>query len=855
MRILLSGGGTGGHIYPAIAIAQALKKQNPNHEILFIGAKGKMEIDIIRKAGFNLAEIWIDGFRRFSIFKNLLLPVKLIYSYFKSRKILKYFDPDIVVGTGGYVSAPVLSAAIKMGIPIVIQEQNAVMGLTNRSFIKRASKIFVAYEDLYTSLNKKYKNIILTGNPIREELINSKITKRTAIKNFELDPKKKCILVLGGSLGAKTINNSILENISYFLENDIQLIWQTGKYYYKNILSNISKRFYNKKLKKSENEENLKTIFEKIKIMPFNSAYTVADVVIARAGAITISELAFKKKPTIFVPSPNVTNDHQNKNIANLLKNNAILSLSDKNASKNIVENIEILLKDKSKQRELLKNFRELSLSNANKIIIDNIVNIPHDIFSLSNDQFFKKYKYAYFIGIGGIGMSSLAKLFKEKGINVFGYDKNPSEIINELKKINISTGFEDAVRFMPREILDNIRETIVIYTPAIPEKNEILNYIKEKEYALFKRSEILKKLTKDKFTIAIAGTHGKTSITAMIAHVLYECKENMLALVGGIVKKYNSNLIFRNDNNANSIFVIEADEYDKSFLNLHPNISLITSLDPDHLDVYKNKAGLEEGYKEFINLLDNQGKLIINIDAYKKIWKKIRKEILSNAISYSLNEDKADVMAENIGFYKSYTKFDYIRENLKIKNMKFPIWGYHNIENVIAVITICDLLGLNRKSIIQALETFPGIKRRFDYILNTYNCIFINDYAHHPTEIDVLLNSLKIMYPNKKLTVVFQPHLYTRTRDFSKEFAKTLSQANKVILLPIYPAREEPIKSVSSKLISNKIKIKDKKISSKEDLVKNILEDGIPELLITVGAGDIDELVEPIKNAILSYK
>ncbi len=837
MRILISGGGTGGHIYPAIAIAQSLKEQNPNHDILFVGAKGKMEVDIVRAAGFPMAEIWIDGFVRWSIFKNLLLPLKLIYSFWKSKRILKYFNPDIVIGTGGYVSATILSQASKVGIPIVIQEQNAVLGLTNKSFLKKASKIFVSDENLYKEINKKYDKAILSGNPVRKEIVKSRIGKRKALQHFELDPTKKCILVLGGSLGAKTINDTIIKNLKTFIKSDIQIIWQTGNYYYRKIIKKMPKE-----------------IMEVVKPFAFISdmkmAYAAADLVIARAGAITISELAIKKKPTIFIPSPNVTNDHQTKNIASLIKKDAAILIKDKKAKIELTKKAIELIKDTNQLKKLSKNIGELAYPNASKLIVDEILKIPHDISKLSNAQLIKRFKYAYFIGIGGIGMSSLAKWFAKNNIRVFGYDKTPSQITNDLKKLNISTGFEDGVRFMPRTILNNIRQTLVVYTPAIPDDNAILSYVREKEYTIFKRSEILAKITEQKFTVAVAGTHGKTTISSMIAHILYYSKQNMIGFIGGILKDYNSNLISYNEEKKNAIAVLEADEFDRSFLKLHPDMAIISSADPDHLDIYKDKKGIEDGYKKFIDLLPKDGRLIIQEDALKVLYKrKIPENIEPNIIKYSIGD--SEVKAENILFYKGYTKFDYVRPDIKLKGIKLPIQGYHNVENALAAITICSLLGLDNDIIVKALENFPGIKRRFDFIIDTKDLVFINDYAHHPSEISILLKSIKGMYSDKKITVVFQPHLYSRTKDFSKEFAKSLSQADEIFLLPIYPARELPIKNISSKTIFTKIKSKNKMMCEKDDLIKNLFKKGLPEVLVTIGAGDIDKIAHNINDYI----
>ncbi len=870
MRIIICGGGTGGHIYPAISIAQSIKEKNPSQEILFIGAKGGMETFLIREAGFPIAEIWISGFVRWSIIKNLLLPFKLIYSYWKTKRIFKYFKPDIVIGTGGYVSAIPLYTALGMNIPYVIQEQNAVLGLTNKKFAKKASKIFVAYKSLFEILNKSLDNVVFCGNPIRHEIIKSRIGKKRALQylgldsakkeavvnTIELDKKigvekkketlslKKCVFVIGGSLGAKTINETIFKGLETIVTAGIQIVWQTGGRYFSKIVRRIP--------------ENLR---DNIKVYPFLStediqaAYSAADVVVARAGALTISELALKKKPAIFIPSPNVANNHQVKNIKPLLEEEAIIGIEDKNASKILINTILELISDTALQKTLSKNIANFVQKDAAKCICDDIIKIPNDIYSLTTTQLIKRFKYVYFLGIGGIGMSALAKWFAKHSTKVFGYDRVSSPLINDLKKHNISVGFEDKIRFMPREVLDNIRETLIVYTPAMSNNSDILSYVKKKEYPVFKRSEILGHITRDNYTIAVAGTHGKTSVSALLAHILYHSKRNFVSFIGGIVKKYDTNFIYNNIDKKNTIALVEADEYDKSFQKLHPNMAIVTSVDPDHLDIYKDKKGIEKGYKDFIELIPRGGRLIIQQDAIKQLYKnKIPTNLQDIAITYSgdtANID-ADVRAANVELYDVYTKSDYIRPDIKFLGLKIALAGYHNLENALAAITAGSLLGIKNETIAKALATFPGLERRFEYILKSKDIIFINDYAHHPTEIFALLKSVKSMYPGKSITAIFQPHLYSRTKDFVKEFGEALSLADKIFLLPIYPAREEPLKGVSSKIIFTKIKSKKKFLVDKENIIEEVLKYS-NEIILTLGAGDINDIVVPLKKAFLN--
>ncbi len=836
MKIIISGGGTGGHIYPAIAIAQRLKEQNRNNEILFVGAKGKMEIQKVREAGFPIAQIWIDGFNRKNLFKNIFLPFKLLYSIWKSRKVIKYFKPDIVIGTGGYVSGPVLTSANKLKIPTVLLEQNAVPGVTNRILAKKADKVFVAYENAAKYFDKNKVEIL--GNPVRENITKSRITRKKALHYFGLDPSKKCILVLGGSLGARTINKSIEKNYKKIYKSDIQIIWQTGKYYYKKII---------KKLPKEVSHLILPIDFiEDIRI-----AYAAADIVIARAGALTISELAIRKKPTIFVPSPNVANDHQFKNVEALLEKDAALLIKDKDAVKYLIDEAIYLSQDLKVQKILSHNISLFGFPNATDDMVDIIETIPYDLNNVSTSKVKERFKYIYLIGIGGIGMSALARWFLKLKFQVLGYDKSSTFLTSKLKEEGISIGFEDGIRFIPREVLDNPNKTLVIYTPAIPKDNEILNHMRNLGAATYKRSSVLGKLSEETFTIAVAGTHGKTSTSAMISHILFKTKQSLRAFVGGILKGYDSNFIFRKGKIKDTVTVVEADEFDRSFLKLSPDIEIITSSDPDHLDIYKNNKGILEGFRTFSNLLPENGKLIIQQNACKKLFKNISPELDDKIINYDIQS--AEVHAENISFNNKFMNFDYVRPDVNIRNIKLPIYGYHNIENAVAAITACSLLGLKLEDIKSALETFPGIKRRFEYIIRNRDLIFIDDYAHHPQEIIMLLSSIRDMYPQNKITVVFQPHLFSRTKDFAKEFAQSLLIADKIYLLPIYPARETPMKGVTSKIIFSKMKARNKQktLCEKEEIIDLLIKDK-PEILVTIGAGDIDKLVIPIKKTFL---
>jgi UDP-N-acetylmuramate--alanine ligase len=450
-----------------------------------------------------------------------------------------------------------------------------------------------------------------------------------------------------------------------------------------------------------------------------------------------------------------------------------------------------------------------------------------------------------YFIGIGGIGMSALARWFIKQGISIAGYDRTRTPLCQQLEKEGMQISYTDQVQTIPEIFRLPDPSTLVIFTPAIPHDQTIYSWFRENHFQLKKRSEILGAITRDHFTIAVAGTHGKTTTSTLIAHILREADLNSVAFLGGIATNYDSNLIMHENHGDPGLkVVVEADEYDRSFLTLRPDIAVITALDPDHLDIYGDEARMKSGYADFVKCLKKDGILIIRKNLIGEISKSLDRTI--KIMEYSLKNNP--VRAENIRIEKEETRFNYVSPETEIENIPYAFPGYHNIENAVAAITVCLLLGIKEDIIKSAISTFRGIKRRFEYILYSDRVIFIDDYAHHPEEIRAVLNSVRSIFQQQKITVIFQPHLFSRTRDFARNFGESLDIADEVILLDIYPAREQPIEGVSADLIFERIRQADKVKSSKEDLIK-ILEKRDIEVLVTIGAGDIDQLVLPIKT------
>lgn len=449
------------------------------------------------------------------------------------------------------------------------------------------------------------------------------------------------------------------------------------------------------------------------------------------------------------------------------------------------------------------------------------------------------KFTYIFFLGVGGIGMSALARYFVSIGKTVSGYDRSPSALTAILQTEGVNIIFDDKVQLID-DCFTDAEKALVIYTPAVNPDNSILNYFRENGFEVRKRSEILGIITDNYKTIAVAGTHGKTSTSSLIAHLIYQSSVGCIALLGGIAKNYMNNFLF----DANSkIAVTEADEYDKSFLKLHPYSAVITSADADHLDIYGNRESLIDAFGQFALQVNPGGILLIkkNIEATLNLRQNIA------AITYALEDSNADVYAENIAFENDKMFFDLITPDATIRKLEMIATGLINIENAVAASFMALKAGISESELRSGLRSFKGVIRRFDRQFSSDDVIYIDDYAHHPEEIKALVHSVRAIYPDKKMTGIFQPHLYSRTRDFADGFAQSLQLLDEIILLDIYPARELPIKNVNSKLILDKITRRDKVLINKSEL-PGFLRDKHLEVLLTIGAGDIDRVVAPIR-------
>jgi UDP-N-acetylmuramate--alanine ligase len=449
-----------------------------------------------------------------------------------------------------------------------------------------------------------------------------------------------------------------------------------------------------------------------------------------------------------------------------------------------------------------------------------------------------------YFIGIGGIGMSALARYFNSKKVIVSGYDKTETVLTKQLAAEGIQIHYEDNIEFIDKNA------DLIVYTPAVPKDHRELNYYQQNNYTVVKRSDVLGAITNSAFNICVAGTHGKTTTSTMVGHLLQHSGYGCNAFLGGIAANYNSNF-WASENN---VCVVEADEYDRSFLKLSPNVAIITAMDADHLDIYGTAENVEQAFIDFSAKVKPWGCLIV-----KHGLKRHNEFTVADTCTYSVTDTAANIHVQNLQMAGGGYTFDVVNNYWTIKEVHLPMGGLHNVENVIAAIGVAKYLKIEDEKIKAAVSSFKGVKRRFEYIIapspageGRGEVIFIDDYAHHPDELNALLTGAKKLFPDKKCTIIFQPHLYSRTKDFADGFAASLDKADEIILLPIYPARELPMEGVTSEMILGKMKNKNSSVKSKDETIAWLKNNKI-ELVITAGAGDIDTLVEPIKYIIIN--
>lgn len=818
MKIIFSGGGTGGHIFPAIAIADKVKALVPEADIRFVGALGRMEMDKVPAAGYPIEGLWISGIQRKLTLQNLLFPFKLLSSLWKANRILKRERPDVVVGTGGYASGPLLRRAAALGIPTLIQEQNAYAGLTNKWLAERADRICVAYPgmDKYFPASK----LLEAGNPVRESLLAEQTDSRVAKTELGFDPDQPLVFVTGGSLGARTLNQALGAATETLAGHPVQVLWQCGKIYEEEYAQSATAQLPNVQL----------TAF----VGRMDLAYAAADVIICRAGALTIAEICLLGKLAILVPSPNVAEDHQTKNALALVEREAALMVKDKDAVDKLMMQTLQVIKNLAGHQHLAVNAQGMGYPQATDTIAHEVIKLGGTVVKPSaktttSEVMLDEIKSVYFIGIGGIGMSAIARYFNSRGVKVAGYDRTSTELTKTLETEGMTIRYAEDVSSLPEDV------DVIVYTPAVPATHTELQWYREQGYPVYKRSQVLGVISEGMRTVAIAGTHGKTTTSTLTTHLLRSGGVDCNAFLGGVARNFSSNFV----SGDTDWVVVEADEYDRSFLTLHPDIAVITSMDPDHLDIYGDEQTLlETGFLAFAKQLKAGGKLLVRTGLEHHFAADQRVE--------TFGIEAGDYQAKNLRVEDGYFVFDFQSTEHSINGLQHPHPGRHNVLNALASIAIALQLGASAEQVKAGLLAFLGIGRRFEFIIREPKLAFIDDYAHHPEELQAAIGAARELYPDRKLTGIFQPHLFSRTKDFAEGFGAALDQLDEILLLDIYPAREEPIPGITSATIAGHMKNEKRTLLTKAEVLDQLAQREI-EVLLTLGAGDIDTLVTPI--------
>lgn len=813
MKIIISGGGTGGHIYPAITIADEIKKIIPDVQIIYVGTAVGLEKDIVPRYGFEMRFIEVAGFKR-SLSFDTFNSIYLLYKGLKQAKeLLKKENPDLVIGTGGYVCGPIVFQAARMGIPTCIQEQNAMPGVTNKILARFVDKIFLGYEEGRKYFKSKDK-IIYTGNPIRQEILQS--SKQNGFEEFRLDKNKKTILVFGGSRGARSINHAMADvEIALSGRDDVQILHATGETNYTEHLKTLGAR---------GGVKNNIHIVPYIHNMP--AALATADLVISRAGAIGLAEITAKGIPAILIPFPFATANHQEFNARALEKKGASEVILDKDLNgKILLEKLENLLNNSSE----LEKMQNASLSLGKPNAGENIARQALGVWALKN-------KTLHFVGIGGAGMSAIASVLLHHGIKVQGSDLNGGEIVERLKNQGAKIHFgHDKKNIAGADCL--------VLSSAIHKDNpEVLAAIKNK-LPIFHRSDVLSWLINDGEGITFAGAHGKTTTTSMVSVIAKYTGLDATALIGGDVAQLGGNAIC-----GNGKFVIaEADESDGSFLKFHPHIAVITNIENDHLDYYGTEEKLYDAFKKYLSNIKAGGMAILCTDNPQV--EKLSREISVPVITYGI--DNGRYRAHNICYDKNGTKYDLSVDGNYVAEIYLQVPGRHNVQNSVGAFAVADAMGIEKNKIVEALASFCGAKRRFETKAKINDMWFVDDYAHHPTEIRAVLAAAKQTGMNR-IIVCFQPHRYTRTKLLLEEFKHAFDEADILAITDVYAASEEILEGGTSDVLVKAIReatgknvIYTPTYEGAFNYLKGIIKPG--DLVMSIGAGRADLVLEKL--------
>jgi len=815
--LMIAGGGTGGHIYPAIAIAQEWMARDARRGVIFVGTERGLEKTIVPKAGFPLAFISAGGLKGKRIGDTIKGLFRLPIGFTQAFSLVGKHHPNVVLGVGGYSSGPVLMAAKLRGVPTAIHESNAFPGLTNRILARFVTAAAVAFEGAASRMSRA--DAVITGNPIRKEFFSDNRQPTT--------DNHKRLLIFGGSQGSRVINDAMIGALLFMapLRGRIDIVHQTGP----NELEKVRQAYRASAFADARVVPYLDPIVDEI---------ASADLVVSRSGAMTVGELAAAGRAAILIPFAAATDNHQELNARAVQQAGGAIVITERELSpERLAFAITEIVNDTDRTARMGARARTLAVPDATKKIVDLLEKIERSELELLitkplSRMNLDKIKKIHFVGIGGIGMSGLAEILTGRGMTVTGCDLKHSSATTLLasRGVDVRIGHDTAH-------LAGVDAVVV--TAAVRGANVEVDAARERGIEIIRRKELLAAIVDEKRGVGVSGTHGKTTTSAMIATVLEDAGLDPTVIIGGMLRNIASNA----KSGAGDVIVVEADEYDRTFHELHPEVAVITNIEADHLEYYDSFDNIVEAFRIFTDNVKPGGAIIGCVDdpAVAALLKRRGND--RKIVRYGLGSG-ADLTARNLRFDERGSTFDVEG----VGSFKLLVPGQHNVHNALAAIAVARELGVNPEAIARGVAKFLGVDRRFQ-ILGDYNgALVVDDYAHHPTEIRATLDAARSGYPQRRVVALFQPHLYSRTRDFAVEFGESLRGADVAFVAPIYAAREMPIEGVSSRMIAdatNGIEFLDRShIEIINELRRRLQPD---DVFIAMGAGDVHEIAEAL--------
>ena len=855
--VVFAGGGTGGHLYPALALAEELVRQRPDVRPFFLGARRGIEARVLPERGIEHRLLPVRGVERGEWWSNLAVPFALASSLGTTIGIHRRIRPELVVVTGGYAGAPAGLVAAGLGTPLVLQEQNAWPGVTTRFLSRWATQIHLAFPEALAELPPRARRVAqVSGCPIRT-LPDATPDRHDALVGLGLDPQQRLLLLIGGSQGSLALNDLMLEAVrSAAAGNQApldgwQLLWMTGPAHHASIVVELA----------ALGDPRWVRAVPYIEDVPL--VLGVTDLALSRAGAMTTAEISAWGVPAILVPLPTAAANHQELNARALQQAGAAIHLEQKGLTAGTLwRTIAGLAGDRQALATMSERARHRSRPDATSLIVREMVGLLPDPPSegvrtidpgsgstrerdlrFSNERDLRRLSNEgriHFMGVGGAGMCALAELFVTHGGSVSGCDLRPGSTTDRLRTMDVEIQEGHGASHVEGVVA-------LVVSAAVPRDHPEVQAALEQGIPVFKRAEALGQWVNRGRVLAVAGSHGKTSTTAMTTEILTAAGMDPTGFVGGRVPAWGGNLRSGGD-----LYVVEADEYDRSFLELKPTVAVVTNLEADHLDTYGALEGVTDAFKEFLDGLSGDGYAVICIDdpGASGLVTHLASDLATRVRTYGL-ESGAQVRAVDVEASPVGMDFRVIEDGVDRGTFRLPVPGVHNLRNALGAATAARCLGVDWDAVREGLTAYRGVERRFDTVGLERGVLIVDDYAHHPSEIQATLAAARGAHPDRRIVAVFQPHLFTRTRDFAEEFGQALAEADSIWVTDVFPAREAPIEGVTGEMVAlaagragGDVRYH-ADVDTLADTVLTELASG--DLLLTMGAGSVNNVAREV--------